>query len=210
MSFIKKLGGVFFETENEPKKKEPLSQQVEVINISPPMVVGNDSLQVEEFRQRFLKIMEEENKRNFPGNDYYEFQIMKNAMSSIPQENIRYQAAFAGWSATGNITKDKLVETANKYLSIVEREITEFEEAYQHQYNESVVNNEKLIASKLEEVQKLSERISALNSEIQVLKKDNIDNVAHLSSKHSAFISAGTQVKNEINAEINKINQYIV
>ena len=68
MSFIKKLGDVFFETENEPKKKEPLSQQVEVINISPPMVVGNDSLQVEEFSQRFLKIMEEENKRNFPGN----------------------------------------------------------------------------------------------------------------------------------------------
>ena len=212
MSILKKIGSVFYEAEDKPKKKEsPPQREVENIVVTPIMVtpVGTDTQLVAEFRQHFSKIMEDENKRNFPGNDYYEFQIMKNAMSSIPQENLKYQAAFAGWAATGNLTKQQLVDTAAKYLAIVEREMSEFEEAYKIQYNNSVLKNEQAIASKSEEVQKLAERISVLNAEIQQLKKENIDNVAQLTSKHDAFISAGTQQRDEINAEIAKINQFV-
>ena len=222
MSLLRKIGGVFVEMEDNPKPKkapkqtggdtEYVGSEIPSISVGAPTPTAPiiiDNQQTAEFRQHFSKILEDENKRNFPGSDYYEFQIMKNAMSSIPQENLRYQAAFAGWAATGNLTKQQLIDTAGKYLSIVEREIKEFELAYRQQYDNSVLKNEQLIASKTEEVQKLAEKINALNAEIQSLKKENIDNVAHLSSKRDAFISAGTQQRDEINAEISKINQYI-
>lgn len=217
MSLLKKIGGVFWESDTSPKPKEktPVKESetpvmnVTAINVAQPVVVSSNHVQIHEFVKHFSKIMEDENKRNFPGNDYYEFQVMKNAMSSIPQENLRYQAAFAGWAVGGNLTKEELVKTASNYLSIVEREISQFEEAYKHQYEQTILKNEQLISSKLKEVQELAERINTLNTEVNNLKKENIDNEADLTSKRDAFIAAGTQVKNEITAEISKINQFI-
>ena len=81
-----------------------------------------------EFTQKFKSILEEENKRNFPGNDYFEFKVMKDAMNAIPQELLRYQAAFAGWSTGGSQTKKNLLDTAKVYLGLVEKEISDFEE----------------------------------------------------------------------------------
>src|SRR5687767_10574105 len=145
------LKDLFFERE-EPKKVPPPKRasvqpvavtSVAINPISPSIVGSINSPDYQAFREQFAKILDDENKRNYPGNDYYEFAVMKNAMNAIPQETLRYQAAFAGWSTGGNQTKESLISTAKVYLGLVDKEISEFESAYQQQYSQQVTNNEK-------------------------------------------------------------------
>lgn len=166
---------LFFERERKPEEvKSPRKTVVQPVTVSSaiqPVYIPQSNLSVlgpdyEEFKARFKKILDDENKRNYPGNDYYEFVVMKNAMNAIPQENLRYQAAFAGWSTGGNQTKTSLLNTAKIYLGLVDKEISEFESAYQQQYSQQVTKNEQLIETKTKEVQSLMERMAALNLEI--------------------------------------------
>lgn len=202
---LKKMAGAFVEIkEDEPVKKEPVPKQVATYSY----VTVNQSA-VNEFTQKFKSILEEENKRNFPGNDYFEFKVMKDAMNAIPQESLRYQAAFAGWSTGGSQTKKNLMDTAKVYLGLVEKEISDFETAYQAQYSAQVTNNEQIIEQKAKRVQALKDEIALLESDIESLARQNVDNTASLKSKHDAFIAAGNAQRQEICDEIDKINQYI-
>lgn len=209
---LKKIGTAFVETVDEaPIKKPPapISALNVVESVGSPTGGTIPSEEYVAFCDKFAKILEEENKRNYPGNDYYEFIVMKNAMNAIPQESLRYQAAYAGWSTGGNQTKKSLLDTAKVYLGLVDREISEFEEAYKHQYTEKVTKNEEIINQKSERVQKLVQEINDLNAEINTLKKENIDATAKLTTKHSSFMEAGRTKRQEIMDEMDKINNYI-
>ena len=209
---------LFFEKEKKPEEVKPpakktvlqpvtVSSAIQSVYVPQPgHGLGPD---YEEFKGRFKRILDEENKRNYPGNDYYEFVVMKNAMNAIPQENLRYQAAFAGWSTGGNQTKTSLLDTAKVYLGLVDKEISEFESAYQQQYTQQVTKNEQLIETLTKEVQNLMERMALLNAEIQQLKQQNMDSTVHLTQKHDAFMAAGQAQRQEIIDEIDKINHYI-
>lgn len=215
---------IFIERDEKPKDKpkqdKPASRPVvQPINVQSSAIspiqsytaTSSTTLGPEhaEFRQQFSRILEDENKRNFPGNDYYEFVVMKNAMNAIPDERLRYGAAFAGWAVGGNQSKQTLLDTAKIYLGLVEKEISDFEAAYKQQYEQQVTKNEQTIAQKEKEIQALMEKMSALNTEIQTLKEQNLSNTSHLSSKHDAFMTAGNMQKQEIQDEIDKINNYI-
>lgn len=212
MSILKKIGNVFYEKEDIPQKKQTSAKPIVEslgVNITAEISPVNDPNLLDNYNKHFRNIMETENKNNLPGNDYFEFQIMKNAMSGIADESIKYKAAYAGWSSGGAITKEFLLSTADKYLSIIDKEVSEFEEAYKIKFDNSVGKNERDIASKTEELQRLAEKINTLNSDIQSLKKENIDKNAELNSTRNAFLSAANMQKEEIKTEINKINQFI-
>ena len=207
---LKKVAGAFVEVEEKPVKAPPIPPSAMAAQQTIQQIYLPNTHVVQEFRERFANILAEENKRNFPGNDYYEFVVMKNAMNTIPQENIRYQAAFAGWATGGNQTKKHLLDTAQVYLGLVEKEISEFEEAYKAEYGQQVIGNEKLIEEKTKEVQSIIERMNTLNQEIQSLKQQNLTNTANLTSKRDSFLAAGNAQKQEIVDEIDKINHYII
>jgi hypothetical protein len=211
MSIWKNVMGAFVETEEKTVPKPKVTPQPIVVqNIVQPVYTGVAlSPESEEFKRQFKAILEEENKRNFPGNDYYEFVEMKNAMNAIPQEQLRYHSAFQAWRVVGNQTKETLLSTGQKYLGLVDKEIKEFEAAFQMQYNQSVGNNDKLIEQKTKEIQSLSEQLAKLNTEVQLLKQKNLDSTAALTYKHDAFMAAGEAQRQEILTEIEKINQYI-
>ena len=202
---LKKVAGAFVEIkEDEPVKKEAVKIPVPLTGTA----TVNQSA-IDEFTRKFRSILEEENKRNFPGNDYYEFKVMKDAMNAIPQETLRYQAAFAGWSTGGSQSKKNLLDTAQVYLGLVNKEISEFETAYQAQYSAQVTNNEQIIQQKSKRVQSLKDEIAQLENEIHSLTQQNQENKASLTSKHDAFVAAGNSQRQEITDEIDKINQYI-
>jgi hypothetical protein len=211
MSIWNKVKGAFVETDEKPVPKPKITPQPVVVqNIVQPVYTGVAlSPESEEFRRQFKAILEEENKRNFPGNDYYEYVEMKNAMIGILQEPLRYSSAFQAWRVVGNQTKETLLSTGQKYLGLVDKEIKEFEAAFQMQYNQSVGNNDKLIEQKTKEIQSLSEQLAKLNTEVQLLKQKNLDSTAALTYKHDAFMAAGEAQRQEILTEIEKINQYI-
>lgn len=194
-----------------PQKVNPSTSHPAIITMSTSPNQGNvtNSADYQQFRQKFAQILADENKRNYPGNDYFEFVVMKNAMNAIPQEDVKYQAAFAGWMTGGNQTKASLLSTGKIYLGLVEKEIADFEEAYKAQYDMQVTKNELLISQKSAKVQELTSQIQALNSEISSLRDANQGASLALSSKHDAFMAAGNDQKQEILDEIDKINQYI-
>lgn len=216
MSILRKLAGAFVELDEKPTEKKssgpvPVDRMPTTItlnNWTPPTDTA-DNEETAHFKELFRKILEDENKRNYPGNDYFEFVVMKNAMKAIPQEDVRYRGAFEGWMTGGNQSKDSLLSTAQIYLGLVDREIKEFGEAYQQEYQQQVLKNEELIAKKTEEVRKYTELLAKLNAEISSLKYENEASSAKLESKHKAFMAAGESQRKEILSEIDKIKQYI-
>lgn len=205
----------FIERDKNPKKKTSGSSTYtppQTVSLNPPSTIGTGLVTNEdvlEFEQQFRNILAEENKRNYPGNDWFEFNVMKNAMNAVPQEDVRYQAAFSGWATGGNQSKKTLLETANIYLGLVDREIKEFGDAFKTKFHEKVTRNEELIKQKSDRIQKLAEEMAILNQEVANLKAENAQNTVALQTKHDAFMAAGGRQRTEILAEIDKINKYI-
>lgn len=183
---------LFVERDKPSKAKAPVQGDEVVAKKITPITVGDftpysgvDASLVQQFRLQFAKILADENTRNFPGNDYYEFVVMKNAMQEISQEDIKYRAAYAGWMAGGKQTKESLISTAKVYLGLVDREIKEFEEAYNLQHNQTIAKNELAIEKKTQEVQQMMSKINQLNAEIQALKTENSTQSSNLTTKHA-------------------------
>lgn len=209
MSILKKAAGLFVEIDDKPKvpmkgeNVESVLSNVEIQSTQP------STQEVNEFSEQFRKILEDENKRNFPGNDYYEFKAMKDAMNTIPQEDLRYRAAFAGWAVSGGMTKKQLIDTAKIYLGLVEREISNFNEAFNSQYDSVVSINEESLKAKKKELDELTARINLLQSEMSSLSENVVRHRTALSMKRDAFTKAGLNQKNEILKEIENIDKYI-
>jgi hypothetical protein len=163
---------------------------------------------IKEFVDHFRNILREENEKNFPGNDFYEFFVMKNNMSSLPEQQA-YTVAFSGLSAAG-LTKEKLTSTAQKYLSLVQNEIDEFTASYDSLYAQNVTKLEETVKAKTQEMNDLALKINQLNAEIAEYKEDIMHNTQKLVDKKNSFLMAGNNQKAEIEQEITKINQYIL
>lgn len=213
MGILRNIAGAFVELDDKPAINKPVVQKNTPSH--PAIITMSDSQstqgtpEYEEFRRQFASILADENKRNYPGNDYFEFVVMKNAMNAIPQEDVRYSAAFAGWVTGGNQSKKSLIDTANVYLGLVDKEIADFESAYKSQHEAKVGKNEVLIQQKLAKVQEMTSQIATLNNEIAALREASQAASASLVTKHEAFMGAGKAQREEILNEINKITQYI-
>jgi chromosome segregation ATPase len=128
-------------------------------------------------------------------------------MTGIPEPQA-YMIAFSGLSAAG-LTKQRLLETANKYLGIVDREIQDFDASFNQMYDTEVTSVEKSITAKTQEIADLTQKITKLNTEVGELRTRVMTNTQRLSDKKNGFMMAGTAQKQEIQNEITKINQYI-
>ena len=213
--FLNSTGLVEFD-ESEKKEvetKKPTSPYV-IDNTDynlPPSATINSSL-LEKYRTKFSDILADENKRNFPGNDFFEFWQMKKSMDTIiPQENIKYTSAFATWNISSKSpqTKDQLLQTANLYLGIVEKEMKDFQEIYNQEVNTQVNTNNLAITQKTQRMAELSSELNKLDAEVRVLSQENVTNTAELKGKYESCMQAGNEQKEEILSEIQKINQFI-
>lgn len=210
MSFLKKIAGAFVEVQDKPVKPTP--KQVASQPIPQPTYVPETTnvpvgSSVKEFTDHFKQVLKEENEKNFPGNDYFEFKLVKDGLSSIPEPQ-RYQVAFSGLAAAG-LTKDKLVSTAQRYKEIVEREMSEFNNAFDAMCAEQVTKPQQQAEEKAKKISELSTQIAQLSNEVTELKSQALSNSQKLSDKKNGFILAGTAQKDEIEGEITNINQYI-
>lgn len=162
-----------------------------------------------EIETRLKKVMEAENKKNFPGADYYEFQLALENMKEVPVESAKYSSAFNVLSATQGLTKDHLVQTAQQYIGVIDREIGEFTAGFDKENKEQVADKQSLIEDKTRQMQELSEQIVALNDEIKHLSQELVDNKNRLSSMKTSFLTVAQGQKDKISNELNKIGTYI-
>jgi hypothetical protein len=210
MAFI----DLFIERNKQEKTKSEVTEsstRQPMINITTDTAVSNvvNSSLVEDFLGKFRKVLADENTRNFPGNDFFEFFQMKQAMTAPIPEDIKYQTVFAGWGASGKQSKDSLISTAKNYLSILDKDIKDVEVALKSQYDQTVGKAQELIKQKTEKTKELNDELNHLLAEIEVLKKGTIDQGAEIVSQKEAFSIASKQIREEILTEIDKITKYI-
>ena len=206
---------LFVERDKKEKVKEKpqvteSARQTEMVTVTsyPNISTVNMSL-VQDFLNKFRKVLADENARNFPGNDYFEFFQMKQAMAAPIPEDIKYQTVFAGWGASGKQSKDTLISTAKSYLGILDRDIADVEAALKSQYDQTVGKNLSLISEKRLQIQNLSNQISNLESEIESLGEGNKNQEVEIVSQREAFAIASKQIREEVLTEIDKITKYI-
>lgn len=187
----------------EDKKKEQPKKEVPTY-VQPVASTNISTADYGVFAAQFAKVLEEEAQRNPQG--YTKFIAMKNAMSSIAQDDIRYQAAFAGW-ASGGLNKVTLTDSARRFLTVIQKEMNDFLSAYKTQFEQRV--NQNLVDQKIREAEQMTMKLAALNSEILTLKSQNVEMSNTLNQKRDAFMVVGKAQEQQVLDEIDKINHYI-
>ena len=143
---------------------------------------------------------------NLPGPDYNEFSTMLNAMQAV-SDDIKFPACYSGLAVQG-LDKNKLVESANHYIAIIQKDEKEFKDAVNSELNtrkDAVSNSEKAIND-------LQAKIQEINSQIEKEKENinrNLESLGSIQNKIGLYEKACQQKINEIQSNLTKINQFI-
>jgi hypothetical protein len=190
----------------------------------PPIQMPEVGAEVEQqYLDHFMQFLES---KNFAGLDYLEFANTLHKMyektGAALTEQALYEMAFVSFEAQG-VTKEKLVETAKQYTSLITEHKTEFDK---YLANEGA----KLIQDKTAENARLNKQISDAGMQIAQLEQQiiNIKNSTAVASqtvqantaliqgeaqknqnKQRKFESAYKTVIAKITGDIEKINSFL-
>ncbi len=207
MSIGKKILSAFIEVE-EDKENSSSEHEESSSNIKQTQSYSNSYNTPEssgKFKQYFDNLFKDS---NMPGPDYFEFTKMVEAMSAIPDERARFVASFAGLSVQG-LSKSKLIQTANQYLEILEKDSTNFNASINAAIDEKVESKRNEIVGKTKRIQDLSQEISDLNNRIAILKNEIQENEEKIKNSTGGYNNESAIMKNKIKQDIEKMNQYL-
>ena len=224
MSFLKNILGAFVEFKEGENAGQPPQKQsgkadsktVKADEATPSKTAttvnsqpGGSASSSQQYQKHFEELIEEANRTNplFQGTDFKEFIDSKSDVEGIADEATRYRTAFNVLKRTG-LTKDKLVTTGREYLNVVERDVKAFENVYLDQYKIQVERKEQLLQQKAQELQAMTEKIELLNNELKQMSHEIIVSKEKLNTNRDSFVSAGENIKIEIETELKKINEY--
>ena len=207
MSIGKKILSAFIEVEEDNESKAaPSEESAASTKQTQPHLGGyNTPDNSAKFKQYFDDLFKES---NMPGPDYFEFTKMVEAMSAIPDERARFLASFAGLSVQG-LSKTKLIQTANQYLEILEKDSTNFNASINAAIDEKVESKRSEIIDKTKRIQDLSREITDLTNRIAILKNEIQENEEKIKSSTGGYNNESAIMKNKIKQDIEKMNQYL-
>ncbi len=212
-SFFKKAMGIFVEfDENTNNEVPPLSSPVQGISSDVSRAPEHHE-EAQKFEKYFDKLFEQ---ANFPGPDYFEFyKMMETLEAHIHDEKSRLSATFASLSIQG-LTKKTLIDTANKYRLIIEKDKADFELALSDKLKAEVGQRqqelqalEKKIVANSEQIQKLTKEISESQVLIGTLKTEVLEAENKLTKNGNGYQLASQAVLNKITTDIQKIQSTI-
>jgi chromosome segregation ATPase len=155
-------------------------------------------------------------RNNRPEFDYIEFkQAVQKLIEMQLDEPMAFKSAFATASTLG-LTREKLIETATHYRSLLESERSKFDEVLQKQ-------QEKNIAGRIEEAKALKDKIVDWQEEINKLQQQiaqaklRIDendlainqSVQKINNAKALFDTTLQHVNTVIAADIQKISEFL-
>lgn len=153
---------------------------------------------------------------NIEGYDYFEYAKTLDALKpTITAEQTLFQTAFASASVMG-VTKQKLIDTAQHYLGVLDKKSSEFEEAMKTKIGESVTGKENEsksmdgeIKSRAETIQKLTEEINQLQAKKTQLTNEASDNRIKIERVRNNFAATLQIFVEKIKSDLEKINKYL-
>ena len=145
---------------------------------------------------------------NIPGPDYYEFSKMIGAMQLIPDEQSRFNAAYAGLHVQG-LDKQKLLSTAAEYLRMLIADSDQFRKTVETALQEKVQSRTDEAEQKARRIQVLSQEIAQLQADIAAMQQEIGENKEKLMASSNAYATEYNRRKQQIETEMQKIDHYI-
>lgn len=148
--------------------------------------------------------------------DYLKFKsAVQELAADIPDEQRRYKAVFA--TAKAMTTKQKLVDTGNHYVLVLDEELRKFNEAVGEQVTDRIGQDEAQakslaasIADKQAQIQKLTAEIEEQSQAHANLVAKVANDKATIESRKASFVQAHSSLVQEIKTDITKMSNYLV
>lgn len=141
-------------------------------------------------------------KNNLPGFDYFEFKRAVAQLSEMKlDEATAYKSAFTT-AATLGITKEKLIETAGYYRTVVEKEKEAFSNALENQTHTKV-------AARQQEASRLRDQIERHKAEIARLQ-DEIASYLNQADQAEAALKQESQKLEKSKTAFEKAHQSVL
>jgi hypothetical protein len=210
---FKKAMGLFVEFEEDPGKSAPqTTSSTPTPRVSSPQQVMNAE-EFDKFEKHFEKIFEQ---ANLPGPDYYEFfKMMETLEAHIKDEKARISATFASLTIQG-MTKEKLVETANKYKELINQDKVTFEKVANDksekeigQKRKDLQQMEETLVRHSEMIQKLTKEITETQISMGRLKSTITEEEQKLAKNKQGYLMACEAMMRKITDDITKIQTTI-
>jgi len=169
------------------------------------------------YTDQFYKVLFDSlEKNNQPGFDYLEFKKALEALANISMdERTRFLSAYAGAQASG-INADILVQSAGKYLTVLEAESNNFNDAVDAQWNKQIDTRKNdmkqlsdQIQSKTEQMTKLENEIKEHQSQLTSLKDDIGKSQEKIETAKANFMTTYKSLTEKIKGDIDRIKTYI-
>ncbi|HLF65497.1 MAG TPA: hypothetical protein VI603_17150 [Saprospiraceae bacterium] len=221
---LKKLKSIFIVDE------EPSKTTADIPGPAKPSGKGTDTPQRTEIdpqatveirngqvNEKFLNVLlEAMEKSNLQGFDYMEFkQFLKSLEKVEMDEGTKFRSAFATGQTMG-ATKENLLSSANRYLTILKQEEDRFEQAVKNQRSKLVDDKqsgiamlEKSIGEKERQITQLTAEIEKAKNEISQRKEEVALAQAKVQQTQSDFQHTYKLLMGQLQEDIQKINSYL-
>ncbi len=217
MSFFKNLKGLFIIEEEKKARPKTEDPEVRVNTAASKNAVSADVDLKGEVSEHFVEILiAAMEKGNLQGFDYLEFKsTLKSLEKLIPDEPTRYRSAFAS-AVTMGVSAEKLLETANHYLQVLQKEEEKFEAALTNQQDLQINAREaemaeidKQIKEKSAKIKELTEGIEKHQKELQELNHQLGEAKQKIIKTKNDFEVSYHQIVDKIQADVQNIGKYL-
>lgn len=196
----KKILSAFIEIKEESKQMPEQAPEYKQPAITEATYKVDDK-----FKQYFDKLFRES---NIPGPDYFEFTKMTEAMQNIPDESLRYAAAYSGLNVQG-LDKQKLLSTAEQYIKLLEADAANFLSTVDAALKEKVHQKKAAAEEKNRRIQQLSQEIQLLQEQVVALQQEIDENEEKIETNTGGYKIASELMKKRIFSDIEKIKRFI-
>ncbi len=167
----------------------------------------------EKFTEILLKAIEANNQQGF---DYIEYKrSLQNLSKMEMDEGTSYKSAYAAAQTMG-VTPASLVESANGYLSVLQKEEGKFEAALGKQKGKQVDGGlerigelETAIREKETKINELTQQIEADKVELSRMKEEVEQAGRKVQKTKDDFIASYNSLVSQIHSDIDKIKKYL-
>lgn len=220
--FLKKMKGLFVEEVPAGEPKAPPSTRKSAARppapgpqrtAVPQSATGKPGRPADKFRNVLFEAME---KANLDGFDYLEY---KQSLQSLAKMNMdeatRFQSAYA-MAQTMGATPAGLIGAAEHYVKVLRNEEQKFEQALMTQRDTRIKGKQaeaqqlkQLTAQKEQQIKQLQAEIERHRQQAQKIEQEVNNAAAKVETTKNNFIATYNQVVGQIQADVEKMKQYL-
>jgi hypothetical protein len=220
MGAAKNILGFFVKVEDDAKDPPTKAQPQQSAQSMPqfaastgagvPVAAQEDAA----IKQQLAEALEQANQ---PGYDYFELaQAVQAQASFIPSEELRFQSTAAAVASLG-VTPDKLLSSAQYYLSVLKKKEDEFARTLEAHTKETVTSREDEakrfdadMQAKADQIKKLTEDINGLQAQKAAIINEIAASRTKIDQVRNNFAATMKVFVDRINSDIDKMKKYLV